>query len=272
MKKTSISDMLPYVDFCKSVMNDETGELLKTFRTNPDYDLVVPGSRPGEQVEPFVPIIRDRYPEILEHLGVFVKNQGVFGGPVTHEFDIGTFDVPMVLHIYYLAIARAAFGPLDGMRICEIGPGAGLFFKVLTDISKDVKYTFVDLEAPLYIVRKYVEYLGREDMVDGYLPCHTVLSDGFECEEFDLVTSDCAFNELDGDVQDVYIEKIFNKSKRGRIACYSADWQKGEVVPKKTADIYDAITHKDKVIIYDGFEDVSPDHKNVPTIYWGRQE
>jgi len=47
-ERTSASDGMPYIDFCNSVQDDESGELLKDFRRNPDYDLVLPSMNINE--------------------------------------------------------------------------------------------------------------------------------------------------------------------------------------------------------------------------------
>lgn len=255
--KTSLADGMPYADFCLSVMNDQTGELIKNFRRHPDYDIVVPGNRDGSEMFEHLQLIKDKYPEMLEFMPIFEKDQGVFGNPKTYEFDVGVFDVPMIIHIYYLALTRKRFGDLTGMKVCEIGPGAGLFFKVLTDLY-DVRYTFVDLPAPLWIVRKHVEYLERESYVENYLMCQTVMNSSYLEDKYDLLISDCAFNELHRDVQDVYIKKLLNKSDRGRIAFYDVDIN--AVIPNMNIhEVYEQLDRKSKWIQKD---------LRVPTLYW----
>jgi hypothetical protein len=243
-------------------MADTTGELLKDFRRNPDYDLVVPGNRDGEQVYEHLQLIKDKYPEMIKYMPLFERNQGVFGNPKMHKFDVGNFDVPVILHIYYLALTMKYFGSLEKMRICEIGPGAGLMFKLITDLWNNVAYTFIDLPGPLYINKKHAEHLGRECNVVEYLPCNTILNEPIE-REYDLVMSDCAFNELDRDVQSVYIDKILNHSKRGRIACYDAKIELPEVKPFDIYGIFRLIKHPSKIIKMD---------LRVPSIYWGKSK
>ncbi len=252
-----MSDGMPYAEFCEYVMNDDSGELIKNFRRHPDYDLVVPGNRDGKGVMEFLNIIKKEYPGMLQYMDDFEKQQGEFGNPTTYEYDIGTFDSVLILYMYYLALTMDYFGNLNGMKICEIGPGAGLFFKLLTDIHYGIKYIFVDLEGPLFINRKHVEYLGREDCVMNYLPCSTVMSENIDYK-LDLVVSDCAFNELHKDVQEVYIEKLLNKSVRGRVAFYDADIN--AVLPSLgIMDTFKRLDKKSKIIKMD---------LRVPTLYW----
>lgn len=255
--RTSVSDGLPYIEFCNQVMNDETGELLMDFRRNPDYDLVVPGNRDGSEMFEHLELIKKSYPEMLQFKNLFLHQQGKFGNPRTYKFDIGEFDVPIIIHIYYLALTRRHFGNLYGMKICEIGPGAGLFFKVLTDIY-DVRYTFVDLPAPLFINRKHVEYLNRQDQVDEYVSCETIVNDNYVEKNYDLIVSDCAFNECHRDVQEAYIKKLLNNSVRGRIAFYKADIN--SVIPTMNImEVFDVLDKKSKTIQMD---------LRVPTLYW----
>jgi hypothetical protein len=256
--KTSVAETLPYIDFCNRVMNDPSGELLKNFRRNADYDLVVPGNRDGEGVREFLNLIKSNYPEMLQFMPIFEKQQGVFGNPTTYQYDVGNFDSVILLYVFYLALTRRYFGNLNGMEICEIGPGAGLMFKLITDLYPDVKYTFIDLPGPLYINQKHVEYLGREKSVKEYLSCDTILSTEID-RHYDLVISDCAFNEITKEVQEVYIKKIINKSDRGRLAFYDAEFNCGEVKPMNIHSAYALIEKASKIIIMD---------LRVPTIYW----
>lgn len=255
---TSMAHGMPYNKFCEGVMNDTTGELIKNFRRHPDYDIVVPGNRDGSEVFEHLELIKTKFPEILPYMDKFVADQGVFGNPKAYEFDIGTFDVPIIIQIYYLALTRRYFGDLDGMKVCEIGPGAGLFFKVLTDIQTDIRYTFVDLPGPLFINRKHVEFLGRQGMVEEYLSCQEVMERN--CwSRYDLVISDCAFNELHRDVQEIYIEKILNNSTRGRIAFYPAEISVDGTTNMTCFEVFTKLNRKTKIIKMD---------LRVPTIYW----
>lgn len=272
--KTSVSDGLPYIDFCNKVM--ENPELLKDFRRCPDYDLVVPGNRKGEEVLEFVELLKREYSLLLPLMPLFEKQQGVFGNPTTHKFDFGVgvyeLDVPLPLHIFYLALTclyfkfdcYAKYGKHSPeMKICEIGPGAGLFFKIFTDLYPSTKYTFVDLEGPLFINKKHVEYLGRESNVEEYLPCDKIMSDDLLERKYDLVISDCAFNELHASTQKKYIEKILNHSDRGRIAFYNAPLVvEGEPV-LSILEVFNLLEKKTKIIKMD---------LRVPTLYWDETE
>lgn len=260
--RTSIADGMPYAEFCKSVMNDKTGELLKNFRRHPDYDIVVPGNRDGSEMFEHLELIKNKYPEMLEYMDTFEKKQGVFGNPKKYEFPIGekryNLDVPIIIHIYYLALTMRYFGDLSGMKICEIGPGAGLFFKVLTDLFTDIKYTFVDLEGPLFINVKHAEYLDRLLTIRGWHSCKSLVNGSYVEKKYDLLISDCAFNELHRDVQEVYIEKLLNKSTRGRIAFYDVDIN--AVIPSMNIyEVFKKLDKKTKIIKMD---------LRVPTLYW----
>ena len=261
-ERTSASDGRPYIDFCNSVQDDESGELLKDFRRNPDYDLVVPGKRNGAEVLEFVELVKNEYAEMLPFLPMFSVDSGTFGNPTTYGFDFGEagvfhLDVPLPLHIFYLALTRRYFGDLSNMHVCEIGPGAGLMFKMFTELYPATKYTFVDLPAPLYLNRKHVEWLQREHNVEEYLPCWKLLNEDID-REYDLVMSDCAFNELHRDVQSKYVAKIFNKSTRGRIAFYDSDMN--TVLPSMNINEVFGILEKETKTIQTDLR--------VPTLYW----
>ena len=84
------------------------------------------------------------------------------------------------------------------------------------------------------------------------------MSDNFVEKEYDLLISDCAFNELHRDVQEVYIKKILNKSIRGRIAFYDVDINK--VIPNMNIyEVFKKLDRRTKIIKMD---------LRVPSLYW----
>lgn len=251
---SSIAEGLPYNDFCKKIMSGEIP--IDNFRRNSDYDLVVPGNRNGSEMFEHLEVLKNKYPMTIECMPEFLKDQGVFGNPQTYDFGYGLMDVPLIIQIYYLALSWVYFGNLKKMNVCEIGAGCGLQFKVMTDIFPSVKYTFVDLEAPLYIIKKHVEYIKREIMVSEYLKFEDVK---YNNKKFDLVISDCAFNELHVDVQKVYIDKILNNSDRGRIAFYPSPVIVDSVKSLGAWETFKLLDKKTKLIKMD---------MRVPALYW----
>jgi predicted O-methyltransferase YrrM len=248
--KTSISEEMDYLTFCKKVIEDETGELIKTFRRAPEYDIVVPGNRPKGMADRFIEEIIEKYSWIYQARHVF-KNFQDFGNPNIFETFFGYFDENLIRHILVLGRLTDTFGSLESFRICEVGPGGGLLFKIITDYFPAVKYTFVDLKYPLLITRKFVEYCNKQENVESYLDCNDVLDKNFEIEkDFDLFVSDCAISECYQEVQEQYIDKLCNRSLRGRIALVDCMDFKGKA-HLNSKEIYDYLKRDDKKLYSD---------------------
>lgn len=214
--------MKGFVEFCERVAADTTGELIKTFRSNQDYNSVVPGRSSKENGETYLARIAYTYPQYLEK-GVMQRfiEKTDFGAPLSYDYGkFGKVDPQVFRFVFYLGRIVELIGDyhgLAGMSICEIGPGNGMLFKMITDVYPDVKYTFVDLEAPIFLLKKNVEYWGRESNVKQYLGCQQVMDESYQGEDFDMVLSECAYNECYLEAQMAYMKKILNHSTRGRI-------------------------------------------------------
>jgi hypothetical protein len=94
--------------------------------------------------------IKKHYPDLLkkEYMDKFIYRSD-FGGPLMFEFPPYGFADP---RLFRYILTLGALGDLSGKSICEIGPGYGAQFKVITDVFPNVKYTFIDLVAPLFII------------------------------------------------------------------------------------------------------------------------
>jgi spermidine synthase len=186
-----------------------------------------------------------------------------YGNPP--RWDYGKYGMvdPMVFRfIFLLGRIVENLGELHGFSICEIGPGNGILFKIITDIYPDVQYTFVDLESPMFILKKNVEYYGREANVKNYVGSRQAIDQGYNGEEFDLVISECAYNECYLEAQKAYMHKFLNRSARGRILTFDGMFttNKNENPHLEHKQIFDMLRHKNKWV----FEDCDTGQ----TIFW----
>lgn len=113
----------------------------------------------------------------------------------------------------YIAVAHLMeqyFGTLEGFRIAEIGVGYGGQGRILDVLHKIQSYRFVDLPLVLALTQKYLSHFEIGMQMD----CKTIeqLADA---DEYDLLISNYAFSELSKPIQQIYIDKILRKSKRG---------------------------------------------------------
>jgi hypothetical protein len=210
---TSIShDMPDYLRDCKDIVEKN----IVNFRCMPGYDSVVPGTQP--KIDFYLNQIREKYSEMFPDLKIFWEGVSYGGVPLFDYEGVGRFESQTFRFVYALGQLIEWFGALNGMRICEVGPGFGMMFKIITDYCYGIKYTFVDLHYPLEIVKRHVNHLGREGLVDGYVECDNV--EGIPVSaQWDLFISDCAFYECYRDIQEKYFDKIIIKCARGRIGC-----------------------------------------------------
>ena len=102
--------------------------------------------------------------------------------------------------------------------IAEIGIGYGGQCRIIKSMFPDVKYTLFDLPEVLGLAERYLnnydQYKSGIRYVDGG---HIYIQDNY-----DMVISNYAFSELIPDVQDMYLDKVILRSKRGYITWNSS--------------------------------------------------
>jgi hypothetical protein len=253
--KTSFSDDMEFSQWCEKAKGNP--EELKNFRNNPLYSSVVPKMHSEQNSIKMLTNLQTFYPHLLDGvlMDKFLKKQD-FGNPPKFEYEgYGMVDPMVFRFIFVFGRIVENLGPLDGLSICEIGPGNGLLFKIITDVYPDVKYTFIDLEGPMWFLQKNVEYYERMGNVKEFIGCGEVMKQEFFREGYDIVISECAFNECYLDTQMAYMEKILNRSAWGRILCDDSLWSiNNRNEPHLDhKGIYDLLKHKKKWIYEDGY-------------------
>jgi hypothetical protein len=106
-----------------------------------------------------------------------------------------------------LAAIHDLFGPLDEMRIAEIGGGYGGMASIVTRYFGDVNYTIFDTPEANALQRRYLTEMGRR----GVCFSDQILNLG----RFDLVLSTCALCELTDSAKDEYARCVLARSERG---------------------------------------------------------
>ena len=97
------------------------------------------------------------------------------------------------------------FGPLDGMRICEIGGGYGGQAKAIMDKCKVGCYHIIDLPEVVKLQERFLSSTIVEcfDYATGFI--------------YDLVISNYALSEIPDNKY--YIDEVLRKSRHGYITC-----------------------------------------------------
>jgi putative sugar O-methyltransferase len=213
--QSSCSDDDKYPRFCLQAANED--EIYNSFRRHPIYTSIV--ETVSKQVgENYFQMALSKKPELKNYLNNFVSSEKI-GSPQTFPYKYNFFSPkyffsPTTLrYINVLSDLIQFFGNLNGMRIVEIGGGYGGLCKIISDFYQLKSYTLIDLYPCLQLSKRFlddfsisnVEYLTEEELNSN--------------NEYDLVISNYAFSEIRREIQDVYMNKVLQKSSRGYLLC-----------------------------------------------------
>lgn len=210
---TSITDMGRYPLFCYMASKDK--QIFSTFKHNSIYRAVLEHVTEKQG--------RD-YLEVISEYGIltaqdwqeFAKNDS-YGSPIQFTYDIHgknfTLSPTTIRYSKVLCDILSMFDTSSINSIAEIGIGYGGQCRLIRTKLPQAMYTLFDLPEVLGLAEKYLsryhDCMENIRYVDGG---HIYLND-----DYDLVISNYAFSELQRPVQDMYLEKIILRSKRGYI-------------------------------------------------------
>lgn len=102
------------------------------------------------------------------------------------------------------------FGTLEGMNVAEIGVGYGGQCRVVSSAWSLARYELFDIPEVLSLARRFLATAGVDLSIIGG-------SDGRDPQagDWDLVISNYAFSELRREVQEMYLERVIQGSRRG---------------------------------------------------------
>ncbi|TYQ24023.1 putative sugar O-methyltransferase [Pseudanabaena sp. UWO310] len=213
--RSSCSDDGEYPDFCFQAAN--TDFIYNSFRRHPVYTKIVEtvSKQAGKD---YLQLALSKQSKLANYLQNFVSSEKV-GSPNTFPYKHSffspkySFSPTTLRYINVLSDLLHFFGDLNGKRIVEIGGGYGGLCKIISDFYNVNSYTLIDLQPCLQLSKRFlndlsvpnVEYLTEEELSHN--------------NEYDLVISNYAFSEIKREIQDVYMEKIIQKSQRGYLLC-----------------------------------------------------
>jgi hypothetical protein len=195
-----------YPIFCKLAANNNT--VFKSFKRDPIYNAILENvsfEKGSEYIDCFV-----NNKLIIDNIQKFKIND-VLGNPKKFNYNIGSFS-PTTLQ-YIKILSDLSKYDLDNTHIIEIGPGYGGQYCVLRQLFKPKKYTFIDLNPVLKLVKKYVSYLKLDDIELEYIDYLDIHTNIFS----NLIISNFSISECDYNLQDQYINNIVNTSLHGYI-------------------------------------------------------
>lgn len=205
--KTSVSDREDYRRICRLACKYDS--FFKMFKGHEYYRRILEHVS-EEQGQAYLDIIREEGEDLLEYFPKFRENDK-YGGPITFTYDVGEFSPTTLRYIKVLMDLKNIFGDLNNLNIIEIGGGYGGQCKIISDVFSYQSYVIVDLDVVLALTQKYLTKLNVKNV--KCLDPNDLSDD----KMYDLVISNYAFSECIRSVQDDYIDKILNRSRRGYI-------------------------------------------------------
>ena len=210
---SSISEKGRYPLVCYLASKDE--RVFSTFKRNYFYRQILEHvSQP----------LGAEYLDVINEYGLFspedwqeFSKNDLYGSPIMAAYNIlgknVTISPTTIRYAKVLCDILAMYDVSAIKSVAEIGIGYGGQCRLIRTKLPGAAYTLIDLPEVLGLAEKYLSLYPecRENIryVDGG---HLYLDD-----DYDLVISNYAFSELRRDVQDMYIDKVILKSKRGYI-------------------------------------------------------
>jgi len=202
---TSESDNGLYPIFCK--LASKNVDVFKTFKSNKIYNSIVEDVCYESGIQ-YIDYFKNNS-LIMNNIEKFTINDKL-GNSEKFKYDIGSFS-PTTLQ-YIKILSDLICHNLNNCNIAEIGPGYGGQYTVLRQLFKPTKYTFIDLEHVLKLIKTYVTTLNLGDIELEYLN-HNEL----DVSSYDLVVSNFSLSECDYELQDLYINRVIKNSRHGYI-------------------------------------------------------
>lgn len=199
-----------YLIVCNAAVKSE--KIFNNFRRDNAYHTVVEGV-PIELGAEYAFYIEAYYPYLLKYMNKFITNDNV-GHPIKYNYSVfeKTISPVTVRYIKILGDLLELFGDLKEMDIVEIGVGYGGQCKIIHDYCKPKSYTIIDLPEVNKLSEKYLKHFGITNI--KFKTPDDVLN-----ESYSLCISNYAFAEFDRKYQDLYVDKVINKSDRGYMIC-----------------------------------------------------
>jgi hypothetical protein len=200
----SLTDTGDYVELCH--LASWNTEIFSTFRSNTVYNEVLEHATYEQGLEYLKEI------PTVECFEEFKKND-LYGSPRLYTYSgIGDISPTTLRYIKVLYDLEREFGSLENYRVFEIGVGYGGQCRLCCSYFNLKEYVLFDLPPVLSLTQRYLYFFPIKTRLR-----FETLNECSHDEDVDLVVSNYAFTEIKRDIQEVYIEKIIKRSKRGYI-------------------------------------------------------
>lgn len=142
------------------------------------------------------------------------------GNPIVKDYILYHGSASTIQYIGVLSNLIKWFGPLDGLRICEIGGGYGGQARTILDVYKPKCYHIIDLPEVCGLIKRYIDEVEVFTAPTG--------------QNYDLLISNYALSEIKDQTE--YMAYCVLKSNRGYITC-NTDYVKLEFPHTRLPDI-----------------------------------
>lgn len=206
-QSTSCSDFPKYINVCKDATNTENG--FNTFRNNSNYNEILEHVNFDQGVL-YLNHILNTNKQIINNNIISIFNKiDKYGNPKQFNYKtIGLCSPTLLRYFSVLGDINRIYGNLDNKIIVEIGAGYGgqsMFINLLHNIKK---YIIIDLPDVINLIKKFL-IKNNMDMSKYEFFSY----DNVPIIESDYLISNYAFSECNAFVQDVYLDKLINKTK-----------------------------------------------------------
>lgn len=207
IQNTSMTDeMSSYKSICKNAA--EHDEIFAIFKQHEDYTPVLEHMNYNQGVGYKNVILQDN---ILDRnkFEKFKEND-IYGTATLCDYgtEFGQISPSTLRYVKVLSDLVKYFGSLDNFNIVEIGVGYGGQAKIIMDYFNVGSYIFADLPEALALTKKYLGKFNYKNL--NFLDFNNLPD-----KKYDLVISNFAISECSREMQETYIDKIFNNSDRG---------------------------------------------------------
>lgn len=204
---TSISDNQAYPQACLDAANDYRS--FNNFRRNRIYNEILEHVSEKQGQEYLELISKDT--DVLTAMDSF-KSNDQYGNPRIFDYPPWGMISPTTLrYIKVLVDLKTNFETLNNLNLCEIGVGYGGLCRIINAYFKPATYCLVDIQPALALAQRFLDNYA----IHSILAYKTMNELG--AADYDLVISSYAFTELPRTIQEIYLNKVILRSKRGYI-------------------------------------------------------
>jgi len=239
---SSITEWAGIHKACLKIIKEKKS--LNNFRTHPIIIKFMDNVHP-KMGEINLEYIQKHYPDLLEKVDVFKKNDSV-GNPYTFTYSVGDFCPTTLRYIKIAGDINERFSHLEKAKIVEIGGGYGGQCRILKELFPNADYTIVDLKEVLLLAKFY---LDEFNLGVSFLAPEEIDPE----EKYDLVISNFAFSECAKDVQEEYLNTLIKNSKHGYMIMYNPfeynfDFDRHMKVPMRKKELFESLSKISKKV------------------------